>query len=58
MSLEKKKLQLELMRVQTAKLDLELKIDERKEEIKRLEEHIAIQAKREIELKQELEALK
>lgn len=54
MSLEKKKIQVELMRVQAAKAELELKIDERLEEIKRLEEHIKIQSNKIIELEEKL----
>lgn len=43
MSLEKKKLQVELMRVSASRAELELKIEERLEEIKRIKEHIKIQ---------------
>lgn len=54
MSLEKKKKELELMRVSLARQELELKIEERLDEIKRLKEHIEIQLKKESELKEEL----
>lgn len=57
MSLEYKKLQVELMRVQTARMELEYKIEERKEEIKRMEEHIKIQADKEIELRNKLKEM-
>lgn len=53
-AIEKKKAELELMRVQAARMDLEIRIEEMKEEIKRLAEHIAIQEKREQELKEKL----
>lgn len=57
MSLELKKIKLELMRVQTARMDMELKIDERKEEIQRLEDHIKIQSDKELELSQKIQDL-
>lgn len=50
MSLEFKKTQVELMRVTTARMELEYKIEERKEEIKRMEDHIQIQVQKEAEL--------
>lgn len=43
MSLEKKRKQIELMRVTVAKQEMELRIEERMEEVKRLEENIKIQ---------------
>lgn len=49
--LELKKLQVELLRVSAAKGEMELRIDERMEEIQRLEEHIKIQSAKEVELK-------
>lgn len=58
MSLEYKKLQVELMRVQTARMELEYKIEERKEEIKRMEEHILIQVEKEKDLNNKLAELK
>jgi hypothetical protein len=57
MSLEKKKTQVELMRVQTARMELEYKIEERKEEIRRMEEHIKIQNEKEAELTEKLKGM-
>lgn len=57
MSLEKKKTEVELMRVRTARMELEYKIEERRDEIKRMEEHIVIQANKEIELEQKLKGM-
>jgi len=51
MSLALKKLQVELLRVSAAKAELELKIEEQKENIMRIEDHILIQEKREEELR-------
>lgn len=56
MSLEMKKKKLELARVQVARQELEYKIEERKEEIERLEAAIEIQKKREFELSKEIES--
>lgn len=53
-ALEKMKKQAELARVKSAKLDLEVKIAERQEEIERLKAHIEIQTTKENELEQEL----
>lgn len=50
MSLELKKMQVELLRVNAAKAELELKIEEQKENIKRIEDHIVVQEKRAAEL--------
>lgn len=55
MSLELKKKQLELKRVETARFDLELKIEERLDEIKRLE--IAIQQQIETEEKLKIQVI-
>lgn len=52
--IEKKRKELELARVTTAKMDLEFKILEREEEIKRLMDNITIQDQRISELKEEL----
>lgn len=41
-ALEIKKLKVELLRVNAAKAELELKIEERLEEIERLKEHIKV----------------
>ena len=57
MSLERKKIQLNLMKTQTARMELEYKIEERKADIERIEEHIVLQEVREKELKQELKEL-
>lgn len=53
-SLEKKKTQVELMRVQASKAELELRVEERLEEIERIKEHIKISEAKEIELKEKL----
>jgi hypothetical protein len=55
MSLEKKKKELELMRVTLARQEMELRIEERLDEIKRLKENIEIQLKTEEKIKQDLE---
>ena len=52
--LEIKKIQVELLRVSAAKAELELRIDERLEEIERIREHIKISEAKEIELKEKL----
>jgi hypothetical protein len=54
MALEINRKKLELSRVKLAREELEFKIEERNEEIKRLLEHIEIQKKREAELEIEL----
>ncbi len=54
---EIKKLKLELLKVGTAKAELEFKIEERFEEIKRIKEHILIQEKRENELTKQIKDL-
>lgn len=54
MSLERKKKEMELRRVETARMELELKIDERLEEIERLREHIKIQLEKEEQIKKDL----
>ena len=54
MSLERKKKEMELRRVETARMELELKIDERLEEIERLRDHIKIQLEKEDQIKKEL----
>jgi hypothetical protein len=54
MSLDIKRKKLELSRVQTAKQELEFKIDEKLEEIERLKEHIKTQEQKENQLIQEL----
>lgn len=57
MSLELSRKKLELMRVETARHELEFKIEERLEEIKRIQEHIRIQKEKEEQLKQEIKKL-
>lgn len=52
--LDKRKIKLELIRVQAARMDMEIRIDEMKEEIKRVEGHVAIQEAKEKELKERL----
>jgi hypothetical protein len=54
MSIELKRKKLELSRVQTAKMELEFKIEERMEEINRLKEHVKVQAEKELQLIKEL----
>lgn len=58
MSIEQKRKQLELNRVRVAREELELKIEERMEEIARLKGHIETQINKETELEQELKNLK
>lgn len=50
MSLDKKKKELELARVRLARQEMELKIEERQEEIGRLKDFIKIQLDKEAEL--------
>lgn len=54
--LEMKKLTTELLQVQAAKAGLELRIEERLDEIKRIQETIAVSEAKEIELKQKIES--
>lgn len=49
-TLEIKKLKAELARVVSAKLDLDLRMEERLDEIRRIKEHIAVQEAKEQEL--------
>lgn len=53
-SMERKKLEVQLKRIDATKAELDLKIDERKEDIKRIEEHIELQNKLENEIKEKL----
>jgi hypothetical protein len=53
-NLELKKLHVELLRVSAAKAELELRIDERLEEIERIKDHIKISEAKETELKEKL----
>lgn len=57
-NLDIKRKELEIMRVETARRELEFKIEERLEEISRLQEHIQVQLKKEADLKEELLKLK
>lgn len=52
--LEKAKKELELRKVETAKLEMEFRILERMDDIKRLEENIKVQDNRIEEINQEL----
>ena len=58
MSLELKRKQHELAAVMLAKQGMELKIEERKEEIKRLQEHILVQDSAVEKLMIEIERIK
>lgn len=57
MKLDIKRKKLELMRVETARHELEFKIEERLEEVERLREHIKTQKNKEEELKTELKKM-
>lgn len=48
--LDRKKLEVELLQVQAARAGLELKVEERLDEIQRIKEHIAISEAKELEL--------
>ena len=54
MDIEKKKKEVELMKVQAAKAELELRVAQRLEEIERIEENIIIQDDRIVVLQNEL----
>ena len=49
-SLELKRLKVELLRVSAAKAEIELRVDEQMENVKRLQENIAISTAKEEEL--------
>lgn len=51
-ALDVKRKKVELLRVSSAKAELELRIHERMEEVERLHEHIAISTAKEVELAQ------
>lgn len=55
-SLELKRIKVELLRVASARADLELRIEEYQENIKRLEDNIAIQKAKEDELQAKIDA--
>lgn len=54
MNLEQKRKKLELARVQMARSELEFKVEEKMEEIKRLQDNIKIQETKELELMEEI----
>lgn len=54
MNLEQKRKKLELARVQMARSELEFKVEEKMEEIKRLQDNIKIQENKELELMEEI----
>ena len=56
--LELKRMEVELIRVQAARAELEFKIVEREHDIMRIKEHIKIQLDKEEELKQKLKEAK
>lgn len=58
MSLELKRKEVELLRVIAAKEELKLKIEEKLEEIKRIQDHVKIQESTENKLKIEINNLK
>ena len=55
--LDLKRKELELMRVQTANFELELKIEEMRNDIERLKKAIVIQKETEIKIKEEITKL-
>lgn len=55
-SLELKRIKVELLRVSSAKADLELRIEEYQENINRLQDNIAIQKAKEDELQAKIDA--
>jgi hypothetical protein len=50
MSVEQKKIKLELLRVQAARVEMELRVEEHYENIRRLEDNLKIQVAKEEEL--------
>lgn len=57
-NLELKRKELELLKVETGRKELEFKIEEKLEEIGRLKSHIEIQKNREEELRNDLAVMK
>lgn len=55
--LDIKRMRVELLRVSAAKAELELKVEERLDEIKRLKDHIKIQEDKELEINNKLKDL-
>lgn len=56
--IEIKKIEVEILRVQAATSEMELKIEERLEEIDRIKSHIVVQQTKLVELNQKLQELK
>jgi hypothetical protein len=54
-SLELKKTKVELLKVSAAKAELELRVEERLEEIERIKDNIKIQEKKEVELQSKID---
>jgi hypothetical protein len=54
--LELKKLKLELLKVQSAKFEMSVRVDEALEQIERLKEHMKVQEKHEKELEAKIKA--
>lgn len=52
--IDKRRKQVQLQQVKAARMDLELRIDERLEEIERIKENIKIQIEKEKSLEQEI----
>ena len=55
-SLELKRIKVELLRVSAAKAELEMRVEEYQENVKRLEDNIAIQKAKEDELQAKIDA--
>lgn len=56
-NLQKKKIEMDLLKIAASKAELEYKIEERLEDIKRMQDHIKLQEDRETELNEELKKL-
>ncbi len=54
MSLEFKRLKMELIRVQAARAEMEFRIEERLEDIRRIEENIKVQDNKILELQEKI----
>jgi hypothetical protein len=57
-SIEQKRKEIELMRVNVARQELELKIEEKQEEIKKLQDYVRIQLEAEEKIRLEIESMK
>ena len=57
MSIEAKRLKMDLLKAEAAKAELEFKIEERLVEIQRIKDHIELQEKRIQEVKAEMAAM-